>query len=268
VERAVERECGCIQVFTTSPKMWRHQVHEPGEVAGFRAGIRERGIFPAVAHAAYLINLASPNRALFAKSVKHLAQTGEWAGKLGLSAVVLHAGHAPAADMPAALSRVAQGLREAFRGWPEGVKLSLEMTAGGETGVGSSFGHFASIIDGLSGDKRVGVWLDTAHAFGAGYDLGTAAGVERLVAGAGGAGGWERVDGVHANDSKSPLGSHLDRHENIGEGLIGNAGFRLILEHPGLRALPFILETPGFDNRGPDLKGVRRLRELAGKGPA
>jgi len=246
--------------------MWRHQAHAPEEVAGFRAGLKERGIVPAVAHAAYLINLASTNRGLFAKSVKHLAETGEWAGKLGCSAVILHAGHAPDDEMTAGLKRVAQGLREALRGWPDGVTLSLEMTAGGASGVGSSFGHFAAVINELDGDARVGIWLDTAHAFEAGYDLRTEEDVARLVAEAGEAGGWKRVNGVHANDSKTPLGSHLDRHENIGEGEIGDAGFRAVLGNPVLRALPFILETPGYDGEGPGLEGVRKLRGLAGPG--
>jgi len=264
IARAVERECDCIQVFTTSPKMWRHQSHEESEVAAFRAGLKEYGIAPAVAHAAYLINLASTNSGLFAKSVKHLSETGGWAGKLGCSAVIVHAGHAPDGEMAAGLKRVAQGLCEVLKGWPDGVALSLEMTAGGTSGVGSSFGHFSAVINEMDGDGRVGVWLDSAHAFEAGYDLRAAEGVERLVAESGSAGGWKRVNGMHANDSKTPLGSRLDRHENIGEGEIGDAGFRAMLANPSLRALPFILETPGHDGEGPDLEGVRRLKGLAG----
>lgn len=264
VTRAVERGCECVQVFTTSPRAWRHQLHRPDEVSAFRAGVARHGIRPVVVHAIYLINLASEDPGLRAKSLSNLVETCRWAGEIGASTVVFHPGHCPETGMPAGLRRVADCLRTALKGLPPGVTLSLEMSSGGRTAVGAA-AHFSRIFRLLRAHSRLRVWLDTAHAWGAGYDLSVQAGVTRLVRDFARVGGSSRISGVHANDTSVPLGSLRDRHDNIGEGRIGLEGFRLLVRHPVLRKLPFILETPGFDGLGPDKRNVDRLKKLLGK---
>jgi deoxyribonuclease-4 len=266
IPRAIERGCECIQIFTTSPRSWKHQVHQDSEIAAFREGLARHGIVPAVAHAIYLLNPASPDVASREKSAAAISECAEWAARMGLSTVVLHAGHAMGEPEPAALKRVGAVLTLVLKDYPEGLTLSLETTSGGAGSIGGSFDHFAALLNETGGDVRIRVWLDTAHLFEAGYDLRTAPGLERLHSDIARTVGKDRIAGAHANDSKTELGSRVDRHENVGEGLIGDAGFRRILRDPFFRDLPYILETPGFDNKGPDRKNVDKLRYLAGPG--
>ena len=246
--------------------MWAHQAHDDGEIAAFRAGCTRLGLAPVVAHASYLLNLASPEEGLRARSVAHLAATARWSALLGASTVIIHPGHCDDPAGGACVTRVAECIRAAFNEWPAGVSLALEQAAGGATAVGGRLTHLMDILAALGGDERVRIWLDTAHAFGAGHDLTNAPGIDRLVDEVRRTAGWDRVAGVHANDSKEALGSKKDRHENIGEGLIGSGGFGLLLAHPAFRGLPFILETPGFDGKGPDLENVTRLKRLREEG--
>jgi len=167
-------------------------------------------------------------------------------------------------DSGECVSRAAEVVRSVFTEWPAGVTLSLEQSSGGATTVGGKFEHLMDILAAVNGDPRLRIWLDTAHAFGAGHDIARPEGIERLVADVTRTAGWDRVAGVHANDSREALGSTRDRHENIGEGLIGNEGFRHMLGHEAFRKLPFIIETPGFDDEGPDLENVVRLKRLRG----
>jgi deoxyribonuclease-4 len=262
VARAEERTCECIQIFTTTPRMWAHSTHDAGEIAGFRAGVARLGLDPVVAHASYLLNMASPDEGLRARSVALLAATARWSAALGASVVVIHPGSCADFDGGGCVSRVAETLRAALNEWPAGVALALEQSAGGPTTVGGRFEHLMDILAALGGDARLRVWLDTAHAFSAGYDLARPEGIDRLVADVRRTAGWDRVAGVHANDTKEPLGSRRDRHENIGEGLIGREGFRLLLRHEAFQGLPFLLETPGFDGEGPDLENMTRLKRL------
>ncbi len=262
VERAKERGCECVQVFTTSPRAWKHQQHEAGQLAAFRAGMRSADIRPVVAHAIYLPNLATAKMSLWNKSVRNLAETCRWAHAAGAATVILHAGHCPPEEMSEGLARTARGLRAVLRDLPPGLTLSLEATAGGPTSVGGRPEHFRRILDLLHGDSRLRVWLDTAHLFAAGHDLRNGEGINRMLAEFRRTAGLKRLSGIHANDSKTPLGSRVDRHENIGRGSIGLKGFRLLVNHPLLRRLPFILEIPGFDNKGPDLRNMNLLKSL------
>jgi len=259
--RAAERGCECLQVFTTSPRAWSHQRHLPGEVAGFRAGLTAHGLSPAVVHAVYLLNLASGKSRLRARSSAHLLETCRWARAIGASTVIFHPGHCPEGEMNGGLKRAAASLRPILRQLPPGLTLSLEMSSGGKTAVGTAE-HFSALFRLLRRHSRLRIWLDTAHAWGAGYDLRTRAGADKLVADYSEAGGARRIAGIHANDSLVPLGSRLDRHDNIGSGKIGLAGFRVLVRHPILRKLPFILETPGFDRQGPDRRNIDRLKRL------
>jgi len=261
VERAVERGCECAQVFSTSPRAWKHQEHRSEEISLFRAGMARNGITPVVVHAIYLLNLSSEDTGLRNRSTTHLAETMKWAELLGASTVIIHTGHCPAESMPEGLERAASAIKSVLTDAPPGPTLSLEMCSGGATAVGSA-AHFRELLKMTGEHPRLRFWLDTAHAFGSGYDLRRSEGVERLVEEFEAAVGLPRLAGLHANDSKTDCGSLLDRHENIGEGKIGLEGFRHIISHPFLRTLPFIAETPGFNKDGPDKRNLDTLKEL------
>ncbi len=263
VTRAVERGCECIQIFTTSPRAWKHQTHKPEEVEAFRGGVKRHRLAPVVVHGSYLLNLASKQAWLLKRSIAMLAETFQWADRLGCASVIIHVGHCEEARMAEGLRCAGRALKAALKELPAGLTLSLEMTAGGTGSIGASFDHFTNLLHETGGDPRVRVWLDTAHAFAAGYNLRNQEGVGRLLADLRRTVGLQRVAGVHANDSRTPLGSRLDRHENIGSGHIGTQGFRLVLRQAAFRRLPFILETPGFDGTGPDRRNMRALRRLA-----
>lgn len=264
VERAEARGCECLQIFTTSPRAWKHHVHRDEEVAAFRAGIARLGLAPVTVHASYLLNLATSDSVLHRKSIDLLTETARWSAALGASTVILHPGSCDEARMTAGLRRVANCVTSVLRGLPDGLTLSLEMSAGGRGSVGARFDQLAAVLDHVHGDKRVMVWLDTAHAHGAGHDLRNDDGLEAFVREVSRTVGWERVAGVHANDSKAERGSRRDLHENIGEGTLGSGAFRRLLRHRAFARLPFILETPGFDGKGPDERNMARLRRLRG----
>lgn len=259
VPRALEREAEALQVFTTSPRAWAHQTHREEDLRAFRAGMQGK---PVVVHGSYLMNFATTDDGLLRKSSAMLADTARWTAALGAVTVVLHPGQAVGAEGTTGVTRVAAGLKAVLKGWPAGVTLALEQSAGQRGSVGARLEDLRGVLDALGGDPRVAVWLDTAHAFGAGWDLRDAAGVERFAADIATAVGWEHVAGIHANDSKVGLGSRKDRHENIGLGGIGDAGFKALLAHPSFARLPFILETPGLEGDGPDLPNMRRLKGL------
>jgi deoxyribonuclease-4 len=165
------------------------------------------------------------------------------------------------APRAAALRRVAASIRSVLDRTGRAMVL-LENSAGAGGTLGATFEDLAAVLDALHGDPRVGVCLDTAHLFAAGWDLRTGDGVAAMVDAAARAVGWDRIRVFHLNDSLGALRSHRDRHQNIGEGLIGTDGFRAIVNHPRIRPLPGIIETPGFDNAGPDKKNLQRLARL------
>ncbi len=257
VERVRERGCEALQIFTTSPRAWAHQAHPEDQVARFRTGLA--GI-PAVVHGSYLMNFATTDPALLVKSSTMLVQTARWASALGCTTVILHPGQAVGGEGADGVARVAAGLKAVLADWPAALTLSLEQSAGQKGSVGARLEDLAAVLDALAGDRRVNVWLDTAHAFGAGWDLRDPAGVNRFAADIRHALGTGRVAGVHANDSKVTLGSRKDRHENLGDGGIGLAGFVALLAHPDFTDRPFILEVPGLAGEGPDLENMNRIK--------
>jgi deoxyribonuclease-4 len=261
VDRAVHLGCECAQIFVGNPRQWRAAAYSPedlGELAHRRAAA---GIDPLVAHAPYLVNLASPDPGLRADGIGALVRSLRVMEAVGGLGVVTHIGSAKGADPGAALARVAAGVREALAE-TERAKLLLENSAGGT--LGGSFAELRDLLALLDGEARVGICLDSAHLFAAGTDLRHGGGVARMLDDFDRVVGRERLWLFHLNDSRSALGSRLDRHENIGEGEIGRAGFRALLREPRLAGLGGILETPGFDQQGPDLENMRILRRLRG----
>lgn len=256
-DRAARLGCECLQIFVGSPRTWREVRYPAEDLAELRRRCRAYGLRPLVAHAAYLVNLAAGDE-VFKRSVRHLAhalRTVEQAGGLG---VVTHLGSRGDTPLPRAVERVALGVSQALADSQRAMVL-LEGSAGRTLGT---FEELSMVLDALHGHPRVGVCLDTAHLFAAGWDLRTPEGVDATLQAFHERVGLGRLQLVHLNDSQAQLGSGLDRHENIGRGFIGLAGFRAWVHHPRLRHLSGVIETPGFDRTGPDRANLQRLKRL------
>jgi deoxyribonuclease-4 len=261
VDRALAIGCQCLQIFYGSPRQWRLAAYPEETLTRFVEKRRAAGLDPLVAHAAYLINLAAPRGDLRRRSARSLLTTMQGVERLEGLGAVTHLGSRMGAPRPAALARVAAAVRRVLAGTDRAMLL-LENSAGAGETLGADLEDLAAVLDLLGGDRRVGICLDTAHLFAAGWDLRGAEGVDAMVTAVDASLGWDRVRLVHLNDSAAGLGSRVDRHQNIGEGWIGMAGFRAIVTHPRIRPLPGIIETPGFDRTGPDRKNLRRLARL------
>lgn len=244
VARAVLHGCDTLQIFTKNASQWRAKPLDADEVAKFRAAVETAQLNPVVSHASYLINLATTAPALREQSIAALVDELDRATALGLDGVVLHPGVCTDGTEDEALTRVAEAVRAAFAARPEHVvKLLLEHTAGQGRTIGYRFEHLATILERVGGHPRVGVCLDTCHLTASGYDLSTDAGYTetfdsfaRLI-------GFDRLKVIHANDSKKPCGSRVDRHEHIGDGCLGLEPFARLMRDSRFDGLPFILET-------------------------
>lgn len=259
--RAQEMGAEAVQFFISAPQQWRPPVITEDDAASFRAARGQSGV-PAFLHGVYLVNLASAEPALLGRSVGSLKLYVKWGTALGVEGVIFHVGSHKGQGFEAVAPQVCQAMREVLDYAPDGCKLIMENNAGQGGGVGSTFAELGALIRGLDNDPRVGVCLDTCHAFAMGYNLATPDGCERAMEEFDRYVGLERLVVVHANDSKVPLGGVRDRHENIGDGYIGYDGFRAILAHPAFRHVPFILEVPGIDGDGPDAENVARLKRI------
>ena len=262
-EAAAELGAECVQVFVSAPQTWRPPSHPPEVVVAFREGLAELGIGPVVIHGIYLLNPASPDPELVERTVSSILDTLAWAERLGALGVVIHLGSSGQDPPEVGLERCATNLKAVLARAPGGARLLLETCAGQGNTIGRRFEELGYLVTQLA-DERVAVCVDSCHIFAAGYDITSAEGVAATLAALDRAVGLERVLAVHVNDSKAPLGSNRDRHENLGEGLIGEAGLRAFLQHPALAHLPLLLEVPGFSGNGPDRLNLERLRELAG----
>ncbi len=264
VERAVERGCQTMQVFVSNPRGWKQSDMLPADIDDFREGCRRAGIAPVFVHTIYLINLAAPDEEVWEKSLHALLMNMEAAARLGSSAVVTHLGSHGGEGEEAGIQRVVEAVKEALRRGPDGVPLLLETTAGSGNSVGHRFGQLGAILRAFPGESRLGVCLDTCHVFAAGYEVRTKAGLKATLEELDREVGLARLRLVHANDSRGDLGSRVDRHEHIGQGRIGMEGFSIMVRHPVLRRLPWILETPEMTVEK-DRENMEKLRLLAGK---
>ena len=244
VDRALIHGCEALQIFSKNASRWQAPPLERSEIREFRRRVEAAGITPVVAHASYLINLATPLPALRDLSIAALVDELDRAHALGLLGVVLHPGTCTDGTVDDALRLVAGAVRQAFRARPRRRTMVLfEHTAGQGRTIGHRFEHLAAIIGHLDGSPRAGVCLDTCHLVASGYDIAspngyrdTFASFDRLV-------GFDRLRVLHANDSKRPCGSRIDRHEHIGEGCLGLEPFRRIFGDPRFAGLPLLIET-------------------------
>ena len=244
IARAQMHQCETLQIFSKNASQWRARPLPPGEIADFRRAAQSTGISPIVAHASYLINLATTSDVLRGQSIAALGEEVDRAEVLGLMGVVLHPGARLTAPPEQALALISSALTAVLKARPRGkTMILLEHTAGQGSTMGSSFGEIAAMLDGVRSRKRLGVCLDTCHLLASGYNLCTEEGYrdtfdefERLI-------GFDRLKVFHLNDSKKPCMSRVDRHEHIGKGCIGLEPFRRLLHDPRFASLPMILET-------------------------
>jgi len=261
-DTAVELGCACAQIFTASPQMWRGKKYTQAEADAFKAAQAETGVAPVMSHESYLINLASLDPEILEKSRTAFREEIARCGMLGLPLLVMHWGSCKGGTLSEGIARLAGQLNDMIPLADDaGVQIVLEATAGQGSYMGGSFAEFPQLFSQIPAHERLGVCLDTAHLFAAGYDLRDAAAYRAL---------WEeftrhvelrRLKVIHLNDTDKALGSHADRHAHIGQGLLGLEAFRMLLHDERLADVPKILETPG----GLEMhaENLRVLRELA-----
>ena len=265
VAKAREIRAEALQIFVGSPQTWRAPNPAAEDVEAFRAQVAAEGLGPVFVHGIYLINLAAERPDVYDKSVRSLIDQVGWAGRVGAEGLIFHPGSAGSAPYEEALGRVVAALERVLAEATGEARIVLEVCAGQGQTLGSRLQQLGDMIAGVGGDRRLAVCWDTCHLLGAGYDIASADGLERTLDEMERVVGLDRLVAVHANDSKLPLGSNRDRHENIGQGHIGEAAFGRMLTHPALSEVPFVLEVPGLDGNGPDLENIALLRRLAGR---
>ena len=264
--RGQEVGCEAIQIFTKSSNQWKAKILTDEDVDKFKAAVDETGIWPVVAHDSYLINLASPDPALYEKSIEAFAVEMERAERLGLPSLIFHPGSHVGSGEEAGLEKIARAVDELHRRTPGyALKLLLETTAGQGTNLGCRFEHLARIIDAVEEPERLGVCFDTCHTFAAGYDISTKSGYEKVFRELDKLIGVKRIGAFHLNDSKKGLGGRLDRHAHIGEGELGLTAFRCLLNDRRFKKIPKILETPKGKDMAEDKVNLGVLRGLIAK---
>ena len=264
IERATALGCTAAQVFVKNANQWQGRELPETEVAAFRAAHAASRVGPLVAHASYLINLCSADPALLARSREALADELDRCARLGVDGLVLHPGAHLGAGEEVGIDRVAQSLDAVLSALPEvSTRVLLENTAGQGSCLGYRLEHLAAIRSRVASPHRVGVCLDTCHAFAAGYAIHRRQGYDDFVAEIEERLGLPAVGCFHLNDSVRPFGSRCDRHAHIGEGEIGLAAFARLLHDPRLRAIPMVLETAPGDRMEGHRRDLERLRGLA-----
>lgn len=255
--------CTAIQLFTGSNQQWRQRPIPDAEVRSFREAIDAGDIRVAFSHAMYLINLASPDTAIFKKSVEAMAGEIERADLLGLPFVVVHPGAPKEKERRWGIKRAAEAIESAFDLVPDAkAKIALETTAGAGSSLGQTFDEIAEIIEESGVGERLCVCFDTCHAFAAGYDFRKRKGYESMWRLFDGCIGIEKLAAIHMNDCLGECGGRLDRHTHIGKGKIGLPGFALLMNDKRLASLPMVLETPKGTNAAKS--DLANLKELLG----
>ena len=275
VERAHAIGAQALQIFTDNPAAWRRRGAPPPELDAFVTRCIDYDLRPIAIHGSYLINLAGPDPLSYERSMTILVEELRVAPAFGARFVNIHIGSHRGVGVDAGIMRLADGVAQVlarvppdpgYDGSSPGAVLVLENSAGSGGGIGTTVDELASIADGLAArgiDRhQVGFCLDTAHAWGAGIDMGEPDAIDATLADFDARIGLDRLVMVHLNDSRSERGSRLDRHEHLGAGRIGRAGLEHVLRHPGLAHATYYLETPGMD-RGYDAINLARARALA-----
>ena len=256
-----------FQIFSSSPRQWKASAPSLPAIHLLNRARERHDLYPLAIHDNYLINLASAHEEIRAKSIQAFRGELERAILIGAEYLIAHPGNYKGQTIEQGILNFLEGVSAAAQGLRfEKLMLLLENTAGAGAQLGSRFEelHVMREYGSKMTDLPIGFCLDTCHLLTAGFDIASAAGLKKTMTEADGLLGLENVRVIHANDSKAPLGSHVDRHENIGEGYIGLDGFRRILTHPSLRSKAFILETP-VEQDGDDRRNVETLKSLCRK---
>jgi deoxyribonuclease-4 len=266
VERASALGVEALQIFPSAPQTWRPTKHTPEAIQKFKDLHASSGIGEVWLHNIYLANLASDDAEMLEKSVGSVVNALAVADAIGARGVVLHTGSHKGRGMDGCLPGVCEAITRILERAPGDAVLALENAAGHGGVIGKEFAELGSILRTVA-HPRLQVCLDTCHAFAAGYNIAEPEGIEIAMTEFDETIGLERLAVVHANDSKMPLGGLRDRHENIGDGCIGEEGFRVILGHPAFAGKTFLLEVPGIPDAegkadGPDLENVTRLKRI------
>ncbi|MDE2860525.1 MAG: deoxyribonuclease IV [Chloroflexota bacterium] len=262
IDRAQEMGAEAVQIFVSSPRGWAFKPIPENVVTAFREKAEAAGIDSVFFHAIYLVSLGAPTEDHLAKSEKALTDYMQAAGALSATGVIFHAGSHKGAGFEGVFDQAVRTMDRVLSASPQEACLTLENSAGMGDHICSSFSEIGKLMKALEA-PNVRVCLDTQHLFAAGYDVATRDGLERVMEEFDREIGLNNLVAVHANDSKTPFGSAVDRHENIGQGHMGLDAFRVIMAHPAFRDVPFLLEVPGEDGDGPDkanldvLKGLR-----------
>lgn len=264
IDRAAAFDMTALQIFTKNASRWVAKPIDPAAAEAFRERLAGSDISFTVAHDSYLINMASPDDALWEKSLNAFQDEMARCAQLGVPYLVTHPGAHMGTGVETGVSRVAEGLNRLFDEEPANpTVVLLETTAGQGTTLGSTFEELASIIDQVEDKARVAVCLDTCHIFAAGYDFRTPETYEATIRAFDDIIGLDRLITFHLNDSKKGLGLRTDRHAHIGEGELGLDAFRLLLTDPRFADTPGVLETPKDDDELGDQRNMRALRDLA-----
>jgi deoxyribonuclease IV len=267
IERGVERGARAIQIFNQSPRMWKPTTYRDEDVAAFRQAMAESPIDAVLIHAVYLLNCASDDPEIRAKSLTSLTHSLRVGHEIGAAGVVLHPGSAKTGHVGEAISRAGKTIVEALKE-SEGCELHLENTAGTGGTLGRSFDELAALLEASGGGKRLGVCLDSCHLLASGYDIRAVKGMSSMLSEATRKLGRGKIRSLHLNDSQTPLGSNRDRHANLGAGELGEEGCMAFLSAPCLQKLPCVLETPGENREGPGRKEIELANELRDRGIA
>jgi deoxyribonuclease IV len=260
IEYAVAAGCEAIQLFVSNPRSWAPPTLSPNAAGEFSARRVAAGLGPVFAHTSYMVNIASPNPDFLKRSVDLARRELDAVAAIGADGLVVHAGAGGPGERRAVVDRAAASILAIAGDSSAPPHVVVELTAGGSGSVASSFSEAAELLGALGHHPRVALCIDTCHLFAAGYPLETASGAARSLVELREHRLTRRLKLVHANDAKGHRGSHRDRHEHIGEGFIGEEGFRAILADPAVRRSAVLIETPG--RLEDDRRNLERLRRL------
>jgi len=259
-DRASNIGAEAIQIFASSPRAWKFNQPKEEQVNLFKEKMEQTGIWPCYIHGSYLVNIGG-DPSQIEKSIESLTNNMSVAGKIGAEGVIFHGGSHKGKGFHNIVKQASECLKRVLDNSPENVWLCLENSAGMGSHIGSSFEEMGELIHLVQNDN-LKVCLDTEHMFAAGYDLTNSDEIPQIMKRFDEEIGLSKLVAVHANDSKVELGSGVDRHENIGDGFIGIDGFKSLMNDPSFEKVPFFLEVPGFDSKGPDEININLLKSI------
>ena len=261
IDRAAALGAEAIQIFVSSPRSWAFKPIPQAMVPTFREKAARAGICPIFFHGIYLVSLGAPTEENLAKSVQALTDYMQTAGELGAAGVIFHTGSHRGVGFEDVFDQAVRAMYQVLKASPENVWLTIENSAGMGDHICSKFSEIGQIMKAVA-SPNVKVCLDTQHLFAAGYDVTHKDGLDQVMEEFDKEIGLSNLVAVHANDSKTPFASAVDRHENIGQGHMGLDGFRTIMGHPAFKDVPFLLEVPGEEGNGPDKANLDLLKGL------